>query len=91
MADDDEPKRRSRGSGSFWNRDRVIIAIVFVIGLIAGIALANQFIDPALGSGMVVQYDSLSEKNAALDEQADSYYTCLQKQKIDPTTCEKVK
>jgi hypothetical protein len=86
---DDEGKKRSRGS--FWNRDRAIIAIVFVIGVIAGIAIANQFIDPALGSGMVVQYGALSEKNKALDDQADSYYTCLQKLKIDPATCEKAK
>jgi len=86
---DDEPKKRSRGS--FWNRDRAIIAIVFVIGLIAGIALANQFIDPALGSGLVVEYKSLTEKNNALDEQTDSYYTCLQKFSIDPATCEKAK
>ena len=86
---DDEPKKRSRGS--FWNHDRAIIAIVFLIGLIVGIAIANQFIDPALGSSLVVEYDYLSEKNAALDGQADSYYSCLQKFDIDPATCEKVK
>jgi len=45
MADDDDsPKRRSRGSGSFWNRDRAVIAIVFVIGLIAGIALVVRVV-----------------------------------------------
>ena len=88
MGEDDSPKRR-RSSGSFWNRDRAIIAIAFVMGLVIGIALTNQFIDPALGSGLQAEYKVLTEKNATLDAQADSYYSCLQTQDINPETCEK--
>ena len=86
MGEDDSPKRR-RSSGSFWNRDRAIIAIAFVMGLVIGIALTKQFIDPALGSDLQAEYKVLTEKNAALDAQADSYYSCLQTQGINPETC----
>jgi len=82
--DDDDYEHPKRRGKKFWNLSKIFIVFVFLLGLLIGGILTNQFIDPTLNTGMVQDYNSLVELNEVLDSQADSYYQCLMKNGINP-------
>lgn len=93
MDDDEEIRKPRKGkSSSFVSgifQKLLPFIVIFVIGLAVGVYVTNQFIDPALNVGAVQEKKLLEERNVVLDQQVDSYYTCLSTFAIDPQTCQR--
>ncbi len=87
MDDDERPSRREKKS--FLSGSQAVYLVIFLLGFAIGAVLTNQYIDPALNSGFVVEKTALEEKNRQLDLQADSCIVCLQNSGIDPQTCQR--
>ena len=71
----------------FWNGEKILLALVFLAGLIIGAALANQVIDPMLFSGKSSDSNTLIELNERLDARNDQLFNCLVKNEIEPSSC----
>ena len=71
----------------FWDTQKILLVGVFVIGLIIGIAITNQVIDPIINEGIVSDQNSLSELNTRLDSRNDELYNCLLENEINPSSC----
>ena len=71
----------------FWDTQKILLVGVFVIGLIIGIAITNQVIDPIINEGIVSDQNSLSELNTRLDLRNDELYNCLLENEINPSSC----
>ncbi|GEM_PF-2762508 len=89
MRDDEQDDRPSRRHKSFFSGSQMVYLLIFLLGVAVGAVLTNQYIDPTLNASVFVEKDSLAAKNAELDNQADSYFSCLQKFGVDPNTCER--
>ena len=92
MDDDEEIRKPRKGKSSFFGslfQKLLPFLVIFVIGLAVGVYVTNQFIDPALNVGASQEKKLLEERNVVLDQQVDSYYTCLQTFAIDPQTCQR--
>ena len=75
------------GENGFWDTQKILLVGVFVIGLIIGIAITNQVIDPIINEGIVSDQNSLSELNTRLDSRNDALYNCLLENEINPSSC----
>ncbi|HZX34170.1 MAG TPA: hypothetical protein VFF09_02200 [archaeon] len=71
----------------FWDGEKILLALVFLAGLIIGAALANQVIDPLLFSGKISDSNTLIELNERLDARNDQLFNCLVKNEIEPSSC----
>ncbi|MCR4336069.1 MAG: hypothetical protein NUV57_06075 [archaeon] len=80
MSKDDEKE-------PFWNFYRILLVVVFVVGLILGGVATNQYIDPVLTGGQIHDQNSLVDLNERLDSRADQLYNCLLENDISPATC----
>lgn len=92
MDEDEEVRRPRKGKSSFAGglfQKILPFLIVLIIGLAIGIYVTNQYIDPMLNVGAAQEKKLLEERNVVLDQQVDSYYTCLQTFAIDPQTCKR--
>ena len=71
----------------FWTPDRVLPAIVFVLGLLIGGFATNQYIDPFLSGTQAQDQNSLLEMNARLDARNDQLYYCLVDNNVPQSAC----
>ena len=71
----------------FWDTQRILLVGVFVIGLIIGIGITNQVIDPFINEGVISDQNTLSELNTRLDSRNDELYNCLLENEINPSSC----
>lgn len=74
-------------SRHFWSSDRILVAIVFIIGLAIGAIATNQLIDPYLNSGKSADYNAMSDLVTRLNERNDQLFQCLQDNGIDAKSC----
>lgn len=79
--EDDSPRRRGK---KFLTLGKVFVIFIFLLGVLIGGIITNQFVDPVLNSGITQDYNALLETNEVLDSQADSYYQCLIENGINP-------
>ncbi|HLC79869.1 MAG TPA: hypothetical protein VJG83_05625 [archaeon] len=71
-------------SEHFWTSDRILLVLVFAVGLVVGIFAASQI---NLGPNSASDYNSLVQINERLDSRNDSLYSCLIRSDIDPINC----
>jgi len=71
----------------FWNRERIILAGVFIAGLLIGAALMNQVVDPLILGNQAADYNALVELNERIDSRSDELYQCLVDNGIDADSC----
>ncbi len=83
MHDDDGEHIASR----FWNPGRIMLAGLFILGLVIGGYVTNQYVDPYLNGAQGKDINSLLTQNARLDSRNDMLYSCLVKN-ITPESCE---
>ncbi len=82
--DDDEGQGLAPG---FWTTQRIILAVVFVAGLILGVLATNQFLDPVVFQKAAPDYNALQETNQRLDTRNDQLYNCLLTNNVNPASC----
>lgn len=73
--------------GSFWTTGRIILILVFLLGVIIGGVIVNQYIDPFIYANQVSDFNSVSALNNRLDTRADELYNCLLENDVSPTLC----
>lgn len=71
----------------FWSSDRILLAVIFLIGIAIGGLLTNQYVDPYLNSSKNADYNVLVQQNLRLDMRNDLLFSCLQKNNINPENC----
>jgi len=71
----------------FWTSERILLALVFIIGLIIGGFVTNQFIDPYLNSIKSDDYNSMKDLVDRLNQRNDQLLQCLHDNGIDQTYC----
>jgi len=71
----------------FWDTQKILLVGVFILGLILGIVLTNQVIDPFINNGIISDQNSLAELNTRLDSRNDELYNCLLENEIAPSSC----
>lgn len=72
---------------TFWTPDRILLALVFVAGLLIGGFVTNNYIGPYLNGSAVADQNSLLELNARLDSRNDQLYNCLVQNNIKVEAC----
>ena len=71
----------------FWTPDRVLLIIIFAIGIIAGAYITNQYVDPYLNASTFSDYNSTMQLNTRLSERNDQLFSCLELNGINPDSC----
>jgi len=73
----------------FWNASRILLVVVFIIGLAVGAFVTNKFIDNTAIKSTQSDSNSLLEENRRLDERNDTLFRCLKQYGVEPETCPK--
>jgi len=79
-------KRHKQG---FWNIERMFLLFIFLLGVIIGAMFTHQYVEPALNSKTMSDYNSTLLKNKVLDRQLDFSRQCLEKFNIDYEGCKR--
>ena len=73
--------------GHFWTSDRILLALIFAIGLVVGGIITHNYLEPTVFSQKGNDYNSLLELNARLDERNDLLRSCLTANNITVESC----
>ncbi|HIH10278.1 MAG TPA: hypothetical protein HA254_06460 [Candidatus Diapherotrites archaeon] len=82
--EDEETTLAGKG---FWTHDRIVFAIILLVGAIIGGIITHNYIDPWLSGTSGSDYNSMLALNSRLDARNDMLYSCLLKNSIDPQDC----
>jgi hypothetical protein len=67
----------------------VFLAGLLLVGFAAGFLVSHQIVQPMLNQELEQDLNTMKAINQSLDEQIDSYYSCLNSFGIEGDTCQK--
>lgn len=73
--------------GGFWTTGRIVLILVFILGVIIGGIIVNQYVDPFIYANQASDFNAVSSLNSRLDTRADELYNCLLAHDISPQVC----